>query len=442
MDPTDNTLSLIAGSLSIPTMFHSRDTDCIVHLEGLVFPKVKILEVLIDKWNTADVDGGWTFLDMFPNIKRLSTNFYTVPLYRDEDVYDEELRRLRRLEQRLEQKGVPLMYLTNLATSINSEGALSQFCTLMGVPPTFIIPTIPTRTPISSSTTPIAITQYTFSQPPLSQPGSLTIDIESRGHSGAVSNILNHVGVSLQELRCTPIWVDNWEIDHFFAILKSDCCRDLKVLAVDEEFPWNEGYLFLLSLLMTPVPVPAPVPAPVHVAMVPSLSHASNPNPNPSLNNNFTTTTATGSNDSTASNMVPVISTLNWTKTLTELRLGSFLDLEGHRHADLDVIPNLNRILRLLKNLVVFELTHTLKDLELFNGMGRIPVRHVKYECECEIEYKESEEEEKEKEGGYVRRRPLLESVEICLQEEHQSKKAACDELRERFPLLAYLIVS
>ncbi|KAK3836363.1 MAG: hypothetical protein JOS17DRAFT_476929 [Linnemannia elongata] len=378
-------------------MFHSRDTDRIVRLEGLVFPKVRVLEVLISEWSPADLDRRWTFLDMFPNLKRHSIDFYTIPLNLDEDADTEQQRRLRRLEQRLEQKGVPSLYLTNLATSINSQGALSQLCTFMDIPPTF---TIPSRTATLSSTTPIAITQYPFSQPPLPPLGSLTIDIESRDYSGAVSDILNHVGVSLKELRCKPDWTDHWDIDHFFSVLTSDCCSDL-VLAVVEDAPWDNGYFWLLELLMAPVPVPTSVPAPVPVAMVPSLSPASSLNPNPSLDNNITTTT---SNDNTASDMVPVVSTLNWTKTLTEFRLGSFLNIEGYQYADLSVIPRLNRILRLLKNLVVFELKHTLKDLELFNGIGRIPVRQVKYECERETEYKEREEKEKEreKEGGGV----------------------------------------
>ena len=129
-----------------------------------------------------------------------------------------------------------------------------------------------------------------------------------------------------------------------------------------------------------------------------------------------------------------MISTLSWIKTLTELRLTSFVDDDGGQYADLDVIPQLNRMLRLLKDLVVFELTHTLEDLELFSGMGRIPFHRVKYDCERETEYREREEEEKEKEeGGYVWRRPLLERIHIWFREEYQSTSAACNELREGF---------
>ncbi|KAF9146056.1 hypothetical protein BGX30_004749 [Mortierella sp. GBA39] len=418
------TLSLVTRTpLNIPTMFLSRDTDSIVHLEGLVFPKVEVLEVMITEWSTVDVNGGWTFLDMFPNLKRLSIDFFSTPLYLDEDADDEEQqRRLRRLEQRLEQRGVLFPYLTNLATSISSDRALSRFRTLMGLPPSF---TIPTRTVTLSSTTPIAITKYPCSQPPPPPLRSLAIDLESRDHSGAVSDILNHVGVSLQELRGTPKWAYYLNISHFFSLLKSDCCSDLKVLALSEASFWDLGYLELLSLLMAPVSVLPPVPVPAPGAMVQSSSLISNPNPNPNLNNNITPTT-TINNNSTASNMAPLISSLSWTKTLTELRLGSFVDDDDSQYADLDVISQLNRMLRLLRNLVVFELMHDLDDLELFNGMGRIPVHRIKYECERETEYKEREEEEEtEKEGEYVWRRPLLESVYVRIREEHHSTKAA-----------------
>ncbi|KAG9068288.1 hypothetical protein KI688_010554 [Linnemannia hyalina] len=383
--------------LKIPTMFLSRDTDSIVHLEGLVFPKVEVLEVMITEWSTVDVNGRWTFLDMFPNLKRLSIDFCSTPPYLDEDADDEEQqRRLRRLEQRLEQRGVLFPYLTNLAISISSKRALSRFRTLMGLPPSFTIPT-----------TPIAATQYPCSQPPPPPLRSLAIDPESQDHSGAVSDILNHVGVSLQELRGTPKWTD------------------LKVLALSETSFWDLGYLELLSLLMAPVPVLPPVPVPAPGAMVPSSSPISNPNPNPNLNNNITltTTTTTSNNNTTASNMTPLISTLGWTKTLTELRLGSFADDDDGQYVDLDVISQLNRMLKLLKNLVVFELMHDLEDLELFNGMGRIPVHRIKYECERETEYKEMEEET-EKEGEYVWRRPLLESVYITIREDHSTKAA------------------
>ncbi|KAF9547298.1 hypothetical protein EC957_008647 [Mortierella hygrophila] len=412
------TLSLVTRTpLKIPTMFLSRDTDSIVHLEGLVFPKVEVLEVMITEWSTVDVNGGWTFLDMFPNLKRLSIDIFSTPPNLDEDADDEaQQRRLRRLEQRLEQRGVLFPYLTNLEISISSKRALSRFPTLMGLSPSF---TIPTRTVTLSSTTPIAITQYPCSHPPPPPLRSLAIDPESQDHSDAVSDILNHVGVSLQELRGTPRWAFSSDVGHFFSLLKSDCCSDLKVLALSEASFWDLGYLKLLSLLMAPVPVLPPVTVPAPGAMVPSSSPISNPNPNPNLNN-------TTSNNITTSNIAPLISTLGWTKALTELRLGSFVDDDNGQYADLDVISQLNRMLRLLKNLVVFELMHDLEDLELFNGMGRIPVHRIKYECERETEYKEKEEEETEKEGEYVWRRPLLESVYIRIREEHHSTKAAC----------------
>ncbi|KAF9124138.1 hypothetical protein BGW39_008416 [Mortierella sp. 14UC] len=147
---------------------------------------------------------------------------------------------------------------------------------------------------------------------------------------------------------------------------------------------------------------------------------------------------------------VPRITTLGWTKSLTELRLSRAYD-DTH-----DPIPNLNEVLRHLANLVVFAFEYDLRNLDLFKDMGRIPAQDMN----AELQQQRLEEEEEAMvlmkipmeiwRGGdektifeqmFVLRSPALEDLTVSFDKNPLNIDDARARLYQRFHQLERLVI-
>lgn len=312
---------------------------------------------------------GWRLMDLLPNLKHLNI----------------EIDRLHRRnpsnqpQQQPELRGPRFPRLTNLTTTVALDN-LSIFYGILGLPPTWTLPVTPANATYA--------TQYPFlpSPPPLRKLAVDTNLFVRQTLCEAISDALTFCGISLQQLS------QNYLSRYLLSFLRKPCCRELKVLLItdkvsDDHSTQDYDNWDFLILLMAPTPIPG---------LMTTKSTA--------------TTITTASVIADAINaaeqqreqrlpinvpQLPLVSTFTWTKTLTELRLGSF---EVNDHANQPIIPKLDTLLRLLPNLVIFMLMHVLEDFNIFKGMGRIPVSRLKAESEFFQQERGGIEKEKEKE--------------------------------------------
>ncbi|KAG0204837.1 hypothetical protein BGX33_008258, partial [Mortierella sp. NVP41] len=113
------------------------------------------------------------------------------------------------------------------------------------------------------------------------------------------------------------------------------------------------------------------------------------------------------------------------------------------RKQDRVMVPSLNKLLKMLPNLVQFTLDYGLTDLAIFNGMGRIPILELQ---SSHLHYHHQQEKEEERVDGIsttlaVIQRPLLETLKIALTSPTLTDDDAKARLHTRFPDLAQLTI-
>ncbi|KAK3836361.1 MAG: hypothetical protein JOS17DRAFT_787536 [Linnemannia elongata] len=393
------------------------------------FSTIESLDIVTRDW--IAFPNGLRLMDLLPNLKHLNMEIDRLQHHNPSN----------QPQQQPVLRGPRFPCLTSLTTTV-TLGNLSIFYGILGLPPTWELPVTPAHATYTS--------QYPFLPPP---PPLRKLAVDTDLFVGqtlceAISDALTFCGISLQQLS------QNNLSRYLLSFLRKPCCHELKVLLIadkvnnDHNGQDYDNWDFLI-LLMAPTPVPGP-----------------------KTTKTTTTTVTTASVIADAINAaeqqqeqrlpanvphVPLVSTFAWTKTLTELCLGSF---EVDDHINQPIIPKLNTLLRLLPNLVIFVLMHVLEDLNIFKGMGRIPLSRLKAESEFfQQEPGGIEEKEKEKDvdidgvgafldaldavkvgvdgGKYVLRRPLFETVGVQLKK-GTSFVDTIAGLHERFPHLEY----
>ncbi|KAG0302397.1 hypothetical protein BGZ97_002365 [Linnemannia gamsii] len=264
----------------------------------------------------------------------------------------------------------------------------------------------------------------------------------------AIGDALTYLGISLQGLRFPSYSLLHWNVIHTLSLLQKPCCNNLKALTMDG---FNNHCNDLFHLLLAPSPAP-PVATPIaSSSLTPTTAAAST-----IIATAVTSTQEQHWQQQVCSSTRTMMSTLGWSRSLTQLYLRP---IATSKDQDQLSIPKLNKVLRGLPNLVQFTLEkHLLKDLDLFLGMGRIPVSRLEEELDGDYLLSrpaehmeagrghgvgvggESGKHNLQKQEQFIVRRPLLEYLRVRFVSYVLLADGARVRLRERFPHLGTLI--
>jgi hypothetical protein len=423
--PRLKTISLQVEHISFEG-FHSAES------RSKVFPQVESLEVREEAEMLGHyaryLTSSWTLLDMFPNLRHLSIDLSCIPGY---DSYGWGRERERR------QPSVRFPHLASVDAHIDSSQYRYAFYSLLGLPYPFTVPTTiqdHPRTPLPS--------------PPLKK---LSLDIPTDDGARiyeAIGDALTYLGISLQGLRFPSYSLLHWNVIHTLSLLQKPCCNNLKALTMDG---FNNHCNDLFHLLLAPSPAP-PVATPIaSSSLTPTTAAAST-----IIATAVTSTQEQHWQQQVCSSTRTMMSTLGWSRSLTQLYLRP---IATSKDQDQLSIPKLNKVLRGLPNLVQFTLEkHLLKDLDLFLGMGRIPVSRLEKELDGDYLLSrpaehmeagrghgvgvggESGKHNLQKQEQFIVRRPLLEYLRVRFVSYVLLADGARVRLCERFPHLGTLI--
>ncbi|KAG0196410.1 hypothetical protein BGX33_001672 [Mortierella sp. NVP41] len=365
-----------------------------------VYPKVETLELV--NMELEPYEDGWTLFDMFPN-------------------------------------------LTSFRTRIDSSSDIDSFYALMGLPPGFSVPTDSTHQQHqqqeqqqqqnnpqtgSSSLTALSVHHrpHLGSPPPLRK---LSFEIgialgDCLEMLGTIGQVLAFLGISLTQLHCHNFCLWSYDIIMTTTSLEEHSYRGLEALIIEDPIYLDK----FLDSIFTPVPVRS-------LNTSGSLSKGS----------------VQESDQDQDPVTVPILSTLSWMISLTTLHLKDI-------HETPEIVPRLNKWLKMFPYLVHFTLDYGLTDLAIFHGMGRIPVHHQQQEAEAEVVEEEFNsaaldsiqlgvggnpngggEEVVGSQQEYILRRPLLKNLKINITGSNLTVDEARASLHGRFPQLTQLIV-